>query len=128
MENGAGFHICPFDELGNYVDVMEEDKSKWDDLWRMESDAFDEECKYVSGENYEEPWHPRIRCVIMIPPVRAYKQIEVAMHNLNTSSHTTVRYDWIQDAERCLQVLSSLLIDYKEMIGDDVYDEFEKSR
>ncbi|KAL3695149.1 hypothetical protein R1sor_008800 [Riccia sorocarpa] len=47
MENDAEFHICPFDELGNYVDVTEEDKSKWDDLWRMESDAFDEECKAV---------------------------------------------------------------------------------
>ncbi|KAL3693029.1 hypothetical protein R1sor_006680 [Riccia sorocarpa] len=89
MENGAGFHICPFDETGNYVDVTDADKEKWDNLWRMESEAFDAECR---------------------------------------SSHATVQYDWIQDAERCLQVLTSPLIDYKEMIGDDVYEEFEKTR
>ncbi|KAL3682618.1 hypothetical protein R1sor_000640 [Riccia sorocarpa] len=157
MENDAGFHICPFDELGNYGDVTEEDKSKWDDLWRMESDAFDEECKAVPeyaplvGRKFytwdgnhrvitwmdvsmsperttRKPWHLGVRCMIMIPPVRAYKQIEVAMHNLNASSHATVQYDWIQDAERCFQVLSSPFIDYNEMIGDDMYDEFEKSR
>ncbi|KAL3691791.1 hypothetical protein R1sor_005442 [Riccia sorocarpa] len=64
----------------------------------------------------------------MIPSVRVYKQTEVAMHNLNASSYATVQYDWIQDAERCLQVLSSPLIDYKEMIGDDVFEEFEKAR
>ncbi|KAL3702025.1 hypothetical protein R1sor_020047 [Riccia sorocarpa] len=28
-------------------------------------------------------WYPRVRCVILIPPVTVYKQIEVAMHNLN---------------------------------------------
>ncbi|KAL3688516.1 hypothetical protein R1sor_014825 [Riccia sorocarpa] len=156
MENGAGFHICPFDETGNYVDVTDADKEKWDDLWRMESEAFDAECQsvleyaplvgrkfYMWDGNHrvitwmdvsmspekttKRPWHPRVRCVIMIPPVRVYKQIEVAMHNLNASSHATVQYDWIQDAERCLQVLSSPLIDYKEMIGDDVYEEFEKT-
>ncbi|KAL3700732.1 hypothetical protein R1sor_018754 [Riccia sorocarpa] len=157
MENGAGFHICPFDETGNYIDVTDADKEKWDDLWRMESEAFDAECRSVPeyaplvGRKFytwdgnhrvitwmdvsmspekttKRPWHPRVRCVIMIPPVRVYKQIEVAMHNLNASSHATVQYDWIQDAERCLQVLSSPLIDYKEMIGDDVYEEFEKTR
>ncbi|KAL3680922.1 hypothetical protein R1sor_023878 [Riccia sorocarpa] len=130
---------------------------KWDDLWRMDSEAFDAECRsvpeyaplvrrkfYTWDGNHrvitwmdvsmspekttKRPWHPRIRCVIMIPPVRVYKQIEVAMHNLNASSHATVQYDWIQDAERCLQVLSSPLIDYKEMIGEDVYEEFEKTR
>ncbi|KAL3702265.1 hypothetical protein R1sor_020287 [Riccia sorocarpa] len=123
----------------------------------MESEAFDAECRsvpeyaplvgrkfYTWDGNHQvitwmdvsmspkkttkRPWHPRVRCVIMIPPVRVYKQIEVAMHNLNASSHATVQYDWIQDAERCLQVLSSPLIDYKEMIGEDVYEEFEKTR
>ncbi|KAL3689481.1 hypothetical protein R1sor_015790 [Riccia sorocarpa] len=43
------------------------------------------------------------------------------------SSHATVQYDWIQDAERCYQVLSTPLSEYKEMIGDEVYEEFEKS-
>ncbi|KAL3691790.1 hypothetical protein R1sor_005441 [Riccia sorocarpa] len=47
MENRAGFYICPFDETGNYVYVTEADKEKWDDLWRMESEAFDAECRSV---------------------------------------------------------------------------------
>ncbi|KAL3697947.1 hypothetical protein R1sor_012023 [Riccia sorocarpa] len=60
--------------------------------------------------------------------VTVYKQIEVAMHNLNASSHATEQYDWIQEAERCLQVLSTPLSEYKEMIGSDVYEEFERAR
>ncbi|KAL3693567.1 hypothetical protein R1sor_007218 [Riccia sorocarpa] len=156
-EHGAGFHVCPFDENGNELLVTDEDKAKWDVLWRMESEKFDEECSKVpeyqnlvnrkfstwegnhrvitwmevstSPERTQRmAWHPRVRCVILVPPVHAYKQIEVAMHNLNASSHATVQYDWIQDAERCLQVLSTPLNAYKDMIGDDVYDEFEKSR
>ncbi|KAL3689379.1 hypothetical protein R1sor_015688 [Riccia sorocarpa] len=106
MENGAGFHICPFDETGNYVDVTEADKEKWDDLWRMESEAFDAEC-WVVPEYAPLVGHKFYTCM---------------------SSHETVQYDWIQDAERCLQVLSSPLIDYKEMIGDDVFEEFKKAR
>ncbi|KAL3676713.1 hypothetical protein R1sor_026661 [Riccia sorocarpa] len=158
-EHGAGFHVCPFDENGNELVVTDEDKAKWDVLWRMESEKFDEECSKVpeyqnlaivnrkfstwdgnhqvitwievstSPERTQRmAWHPRVRCVILVPLVHAYKQIEVAMHNLNASSHATVQYDWIQDAERCLQVLSTPLNAYKDMIGDDVYDEFEKSR
>ncbi|KAL3693492.1 hypothetical protein R1sor_007143 [Riccia sorocarpa] len=112
MENGAGFHICPFNETGNYVDVTAADKEKWDDLWRMESEAFDTECRSVPeyaplvGRKFytwdgnhrvitwmevsmspekttKRPSHPHVQCVILIPPVRVYKQIEVAMHNLN---------------------------------------------
>ncbi|KAL3686416.1 hypothetical protein R1sor_008990 [Riccia sorocarpa] len=156
-EHGAGFHLCPFDENGNELVVTDEDKAKWDILWRMESEKFDDECSKVpeyqnlvnrkfstwdgnhqvitwmevstSPERTQRmAWHPRVRCVILVPPVHAYKQIEVAMHNLNASSHATVQYDWIQDAERCLQVLRTPLNAYKDMIGDDVYDEFEKSR
>ncbi|KAL3698764.1 hypothetical protein R1sor_012840 [Riccia sorocarpa] len=44
------------------------------------------------------------------------------------SSHAIVQYDWIQEAERCLQVLSTPLSEYKEMIGSDVYEEFERAR
>ncbi|KAL3686637.1 hypothetical protein R1sor_009211 [Riccia sorocarpa] len=70
-EHGAGFHVCPFDENGNELVVTDEDKAKWDVLWRMESEKFDEECS---------------------------------------------------------KVLSTPLNSYKDLIGDDVYDEFEKSR
>ncbi|KAL3675168.1 hypothetical protein R1sor_025116 [Riccia sorocarpa] len=157
MEHGAGFHVCPFDETGKELILTDEHKSKWDMLWKMESDAFDEECRQIPeyeglvGKMFatwdgnhrvitwtevslspektnKRAWHPRVRCVIICPPVQAYKQIEVAMHNLNASSHATVQYDWIQDAERCLQELSTPLVEYKEMIGDEIYEEFEKSR
>ncbi|KAL3701419.1 hypothetical protein R1sor_019441 [Riccia sorocarpa] len=111
-EHGAGFHVCPFDENGNELVVTDEDKVKWDVLWRMESEKFDEECSKMpeyqnlvnrkfstwdgnhrvitwmevstsSERTQRMAWHPRVRCVILVPPVHAYKQIEVAMHNLN---------------------------------------------
>ncbi|KAL3682987.1 hypothetical protein R1sor_001009 [Riccia sorocarpa] len=157
MEHASAFHVSPFDENGEAMFVKQEDKDKWDTLWRMESDAFDAEM--LKEPAYKElvnrmfstwdgnhrvitwtqvsrsrektnkrAWHPRVRCVIICPPVHVYKAIEVAMHNLNASSHATVQYDWIQDAERCRQVLSTPLNAYKAMIGDDVYEEFEKSR
>ncbi|KAL3694012.1 hypothetical protein R1sor_007663 [Riccia sorocarpa] len=101
MEHASAFHVSPFDENGEAMFVKQEDKDKWDTLWRMESDAFD-------AEMLKEP---------------AYKELANRM-----SSHATVQYDWIQDAERCRQVLSTPLNAYKAMIGDDVYEEFEKSR
>ncbi|KAL3696924.1 hypothetical protein R1sor_011000 [Riccia sorocarpa] len=157
IEHGAGFHVCPFDGSGKELFVTDADRQEWDMLWKMESDAFDEECRKnpayadLVGRKFatwdgnhrvitwtkvslspertmRKAWHPRVQCVIICPPVQAYKQIEVAMHNLNASSHATVQYDWIQDAERCYQVLSTPLSEYKEMIGDEVYEEFEKSR
>ncbi|KAL3685705.1 hypothetical protein R1sor_003727 [Riccia sorocarpa] len=157
MEHGTGFHVCPFNGSGKELFVTDADRQEWDMLWKMESDAFDEECRKnpaysnLIGRKFatwdgnhrvitwmkvslspertmRKAWHPRVRCVIICPPVQAYKQIEVAMHNLNASSHATVQYDWIHDAERCYQVLSTPLSEYKEMIGDDVYEEFEKSR
>ncbi|KAL3678203.1 hypothetical protein R1sor_021159 [Riccia sorocarpa] len=157
MEHASDFHVSPFDENGDAMFVKQEDKDKWDTLWRMESDAFDAEMlkepayKELANRMFstwdgnqqvitwtqvsmspektnKRAWHPRVRCVIICPPVHVYKAIEVAMHNLNASSHATVQYDWIQDAERCRQVLSTPLNAYKAMIGDDVYEEFEKSR
>ncbi|KAL3699727.1 hypothetical protein R1sor_017749 [Riccia sorocarpa] len=157
MEHGASFHVCPFDGSGKELFVTDADRQECDMLWKMESDAFDEECRKnpayadLVGRKFatwdgnhrvitwmkvslspertmRKAWHPRVRCVIICPPVQPYKQIEVAMHNLNASSHATVQYDWIHDAERCYQVLSTPLSEYKEMIGDEVYEEFEKSR
>ncbi|KAL3688950.1 hypothetical protein R1sor_015259 [Riccia sorocarpa] len=154
MEYFAAFHVSLFDENGKEMLVTDEDKAGRDMLWRMESQEFDAECSKIP--EYQHPvnkkfstwdgnyrritwmqvsmsperttrkaWH---RCVILILPVTVYKQIEVAMHNLNASSHATVQYDWIQEAKRCLQVLSTPLSEYKKMIGTDVYEEFEKSR
>ncbi|KAL3679031.1 hypothetical protein R1sor_021987 [Riccia sorocarpa] len=100
-EHCAGFQVCPFDENSNELVVTDEDKAKWDVLWRMESEKFDEESSKVA--EYQNLVNRK-------------------------SSHATVQYDWIQDAERCLQVLSTPLNAYKDMIEDDVYDEFEKSR
>ncbi|KAL3688163.1 hypothetical protein R1sor_014472 [Riccia sorocarpa] len=113
MEHASAFHVSPFNENGEPMFVKQEDKDKWDTLWRMESDAFD-------AEMLKEP---------------AYKELANRMfstwdgnYRVITSSHATVQYDWIQDAERCRQVLSTPLNAYKAMIGDDVYEEFEKSR
>ncbi|KAL3686304.1 hypothetical protein R1sor_008878 [Riccia sorocarpa] len=72
--------------------------------------------------------HPRVRCVIISPPPTALKEMEVAMHNLNITSHATVQYDWIQDAERTFQVLSTPLVEYKPLLGEKVYAELEESR
>ncbi|KAL3683225.1 hypothetical protein R1sor_001247 [Riccia sorocarpa] len=44
------------------------------------------------------------------------------------TSHATVQYDWIQDAERTLQVLSTPLVEYKPLLGEKVYTELEESR
>ncbi|KAL3682277.1 hypothetical protein R1sor_000299 [Riccia sorocarpa] len=157
MEHFAAFHVSLFDENGNEMLVTDEDKAGWDMLWRMESQDFDAECSKIPEYQHlvnkkfftwdgnhrlitwmqvsmsperttTKAWHPRVRCVILIPQVTVYKQIEVAMHNLNASSHATVQYDWIQEAERCLHVLSTPLSEYKKMIGSDVYEEFEKAR
>ncbi|KAL3680408.1 hypothetical protein R1sor_023364 [Riccia sorocarpa] len=157
MEHGAAFHVSTFDENDNEMHVTDEDRAGWDMLWRMESEEFDAECnrvpeyKHLVGRKFStwdgnhrlitwmqvsmsperttrKAWHPRVRCVILIPPITVYKQIEVAMHNLNVSPHATVQYDWIQEVERCLQVLCTPLSEYKEMIGADVYEEFEKAR
>ncbi|KAL3679568.1 hypothetical protein R1sor_022524 [Riccia sorocarpa] len=43
MEHASAFHVSPFDENGEAMFVKQEDKDKWDTLWRMESDAFDAE-------------------------------------------------------------------------------------
>ncbi|KAL3683584.1 hypothetical protein R1sor_001606 [Riccia sorocarpa] len=157
MEHFAAFHVSLFDENGNEMLVTDEDKAGWDMLWRMESQDFDAECSKIPEYQHlvnkkfstwdgnhrlitwmqvsmspkrttRKAWHPWVRCVILIPPVIVYKQIELAMHNLNVSSHATVQYDWIQEAERCLHVLSTPLSEYKEMIGSDVYEEFERAR
>ncbi|KAL3702433.1 hypothetical protein R1sor_020455 [Riccia sorocarpa] len=157
MEHFAAFHVSMFDESGNEMLVTDENKAGWDMLWRMESQDFDAECSKIPEYQHlvnkkfstwdgnhrlitcmqvsmsperttRKAWHPRVRCVILIPPVTVYKQIEMAMHNLNASSHATVQYDWIQEAERCLQVLSTPLSEYKEMISSDVYEEFERAR
>ncbi|KAL3696455.1 hypothetical protein R1sor_010531 [Riccia sorocarpa] len=91
--------------------------------------------------------HPRVRCVIVKPPPDTLKEMEVAMHNLNiyagdpswqfhlyshtdfcSTSHATVQYHWIQDAERTLQVLTTPLSEYKVLLGDKVYAELEESR
>ncbi|KAL3676455.1 hypothetical protein R1sor_026403 [Riccia sorocarpa] len=45
-----------------------------------------------------------------------------------TTSHATVQYDWIQDAERTFQVLSTPLVEYKPLLGEKVYAELEESR
>ncbi|KAL3701219.1 hypothetical protein R1sor_019241 [Riccia sorocarpa] len=156
MEHFAAFHVSLFDENGNEMHVTDEDKAGWDMLWRMESQEFDAECSKIPEYQHllnkkfstwdgnhrlitwmqvsmsperttRKAWHPRVRCVILIPPVTVYKQIEVAMHNLNASSHATLQYDWIQEAERCLHVLSTPLSEYKEMISTDVYEEFERA-
>ncbi|KAL3679710.1 hypothetical protein R1sor_022666 [Riccia sorocarpa] len=163
MEHASAFHVSPFDENGMPMFVKQEDRDRWDTLWRMESDEFDTEMlkepayKELANRMFSTwddnhrvitwtevsmspektnrmAWHPRVRCVIICPPVHVYKQIKVAMHNLNTvdsvskSSHATVQYDWIQDAQRCRQVLSTPLNAYKDIIGNEVYEEFEKSR
>ncbi|KAL3686731.1 hypothetical protein R1sor_013040 [Riccia sorocarpa] len=47
---------------------------------------------------------------------------------LNGTSHATVQYDWIQDAERTLQVLSTPLFEYKVLLGEKVYSELEEFR
>ncbi|KAL3700040.1 hypothetical protein R1sor_018062 [Riccia sorocarpa] len=72
--------------------------------------------------------HPRVRCVVVKPPPDALKEIEVAMHNLNITSHATVQYDWIQVAERTMQVLSTPLLEYKPLLGEKVYAELVESR
>ncbi|KAL3699176.1 hypothetical protein R1sor_017198 [Riccia sorocarpa] len=89
MEHASAFHVTPFDKNGTPMYVKQEDRDRWDTLWRMENDEFD-------AEKLKEP---------------AYKELAT-----------------IQDAERYLQVLSTPLNAYKAMIGDDIYDEFEKSR
>ncbi|KAL3694610.1 hypothetical protein R1sor_008261 [Riccia sorocarpa] len=101
MEHASAFHVSPFDENGTPMFVKQEDKDRWDTLWKMQSNEFD-------AEMLKEP---------------AYKEFANQM-----SSHATVQYDWIQDAERCRQVLSTPLNAYKDMTENEVYEEFEKSR
>ncbi|KAL3702430.1 hypothetical protein R1sor_020452 [Riccia sorocarpa] len=109
MEHASTLHVSPFDENGEPMFVKQEDKDKWDTLWRMKSDAFD-------AEMLKEP---------------AYKELANRMFSTWDGNHRVIawtEYDWIQDAERCRQVLSTPLNTYNAMIGDDVYEEFEKSR
>ncbi|KAL3675044.1 hypothetical protein R1sor_024992 [Riccia sorocarpa] len=157
MESCHGFHVSPVDEDGEEVLVTAEDESSWDFFWKTASQDFDRECradpdlavlagkkfKVWDGNHRVTVWmqvsaeqkyrnslvhHPRVRCVIVSPPPTALKEMEVAMHNLNITSHATVQYDWIQDAERTFQVLSTPLIEYKPLLGEKVYLELEESR
>ncbi|KAL3677083.1 hypothetical protein R1sor_027031 [Riccia sorocarpa] len=96
-EHGAGFHVYPFDENGNEILVTDEDKAKWDVLWRMESEKFDEECSKI----------PK------------YQNLVNRKFSTWDGNHRVITW---------MEVLSTPLNAYKDMIGDDVYDEFEKSR
>ncbi|KAL3688364.1 hypothetical protein R1sor_014673 [Riccia sorocarpa] len=119
MESCHGFHVSPVDENGTELVVTAQDEDMLT-VW-MEVSSED---KYHNSEMH----HPRVRCVIVRPPPDALKEMEIAMHNLNITSHATVQYDWIQDAERTYQVLSTPLIEYKALLGDKVYQDLEESR
>ncbi|KAL3688102.1 hypothetical protein R1sor_014411 [Riccia sorocarpa] len=47
MEHFAAFHVSLFDENGNEMLIIDEDKAGWDMLWRMESQEFDAECSKI---------------------------------------------------------------------------------
>ncbi|KAL3699180.1 hypothetical protein R1sor_017202 [Riccia sorocarpa] len=157
MKSCHGFHISPIDEDGNDVVLTQEEEDGWDFFWKSASQDFDRECradpdfaplvgkkfKVWDGNHRVSVWlqvsaeekyrnsllhHPRVRCVIVKPPTEALKEMEVAMDNLNITSHAIVQYDWIQDAERTLQVLSTPLSEYKVLLGEKVYAELEESR
>ncbi|KAL3691551.1 hypothetical protein R1sor_005202 [Riccia sorocarpa] len=157
MESCHGFHVSPVDESGNEVVLTSEEEDSWDFFWKTASQDFDRECRTdpdfdcLAGKKFkvwdgnhrltvwlqvssEEKFrkslihHPRVRCVVVKPPPDALKEMEVAMHNLNITSHATVQYDWIQDVERTFQVLSTPLLEYKPLLGDKVYNELEESR
>ncbi|KAL3701630.1 hypothetical protein R1sor_019652 [Riccia sorocarpa] len=143
--------------MGNEVLLEQEEEDSWDFFWKSTSQDFDRECRAdpdfacLAGKKFkvwdgnyrvivwlevsrEEKFrnsflhHPRVRCVLVSPPPDALKEMEVAMHNLNITSHAAVQYDWIQDAERTLQVLSTPLSEYKVLLSDKVYSELEESR
>ncbi|KAL3688134.1 hypothetical protein R1sor_014443 [Riccia sorocarpa] len=82
----------------------------------MESQDFDAECSKIPEDN---TW---------LTKNSPHGMATIALLHGCKSSHATVQYDWIQEAERCLQVLSTPLSEYKEMIGSDVYEEFERAR
>ncbi|KAL3686487.1 hypothetical protein R1sor_009061 [Riccia sorocarpa] len=157
MESCHGFHVSLVDEFGNDVMLEKNEEDGWDFYWKTASQDFDRECrmdpdfaslvgkkfKVLDGNhrltvcmqvNEEAKFrnskihHPRVRCVVVLPPPEALKEMEVAMHNLNITSHATVQYDWIQDAERTLQVLSTPLQEYLPLLGEKVYAELEESR
>ncbi|KAL3675110.1 hypothetical protein R1sor_025058 [Riccia sorocarpa] len=157
MESCHGFHVSPVDKEGNDILLSEVEENSWDFFWRTASQDFDRECradpdfailagkkfKVWDGNHRVTVWlqisaeakfrnslvhHPRVCCVVVSPPPKALKEMEVAMHNLNITSHATVQYDWIQDAERTFQVLSTPLVEYKPLLGDKVYAELEESR
>ncbi|KAL3676855.1 hypothetical protein R1sor_026803 [Riccia sorocarpa] len=157
MESCHGFHVSPVDESGNDVVLISEEEDSWDFFWKTASQDFDRECRAdpdlecLAGKKFkvwdgnhrltvwlqvssEEKFrnslihYSRVRCVVVKPPPNALKEMEVAMHNLNITSHATVQYDWIQDAERTLQVLSTPLVEYKPLLGDKVFHELEESR
>ncbi|KAL3702250.1 hypothetical protein R1sor_020272 [Riccia sorocarpa] len=121
MESCHGFHVSPVDEEGIEVILGKEEEDSWDFFWKNANQDFDRECRAdpdfadLDGKKFK-------------PPPDALKEMEVAMHNLNITSHATVQYDWIQDAERTLQVLSTPLSEYKVLLGEKVYSELEESR
>ncbi|KAL3692230.1 hypothetical protein R1sor_005881 [Riccia sorocarpa] len=119
MDSCHGFHVSPVDEDGNDVVLNQEEEDGWDFFWRSASQDFDREC--CADPNFAP-------LVVVKPPPESLKEMEVAMHNLNITSHATVQYDWIQDAERTLQVLSTPLSEYKQLLGEKVYAELEESR
>ncbi|KAL3692954.1 hypothetical protein R1sor_006605 [Riccia sorocarpa] len=126
MDSCHGFHVSPVDEDGNDVLLGEAEEDTWDFFWKSASQDFDRECRAdpdfacLAGKKFKV-WD-------VSPPPDALKGMEVAMHNLNITSHATVQYDWIQDAERTLQVLSTPLSEYKVLLGEKVYSELEESR
>ncbi|KAL3692508.1 hypothetical protein R1sor_006159 [Riccia sorocarpa] len=98
MEHFAAFHVFLFDENRNEMLVTDEDKAGWDMLWRMESQEFDAECNKIPE----------------------YQHLVNKKFSTWDGNHRLIK--WMQvSAQYSVKC-------YKEMIGPDVYEEFERAR
>jgi len=107
---GARFYVQPADEEGNPIYISDAIKDGWDDLWKAENAAFEEEClsdpgfsvladkmfavfdgnhrlfswMQVTAENsHIKKYHPRVLCTVFKGEKSSIIEIETAMHTIN---------------------------------------------
>jgi hypothetical protein len=107
---GARFYVQPADACGQLAFCTQDIREKWDPLWVLENEKFEEECEadesfwilkdkmfYVFDGNHrlyswmkvmeEHPtnpkYHPRVICTIFKGESGSLIQIEAAMHTVN---------------------------------------------
>ena len=100
----------PADEHGNPIYVTDAIRDSWDDIWKNENAAFEEECRadpdfailvdkmfavfdgnhrlyswmQVTAENpFVRKYHPRVACTVFKGEKSSIIEIETTMHTVN---------------------------------------------